>query len=159
MIRNIASKPLCVAVLSIGLLASCESGSGNNEALGTFLGAAIGMGLGALAGHDARPAAMTMGAMLGGIAGNQVGKRLDEADRLKMQQAQHAALESGRSYDTAGWYNPDTGNRGSVTPQPAYRTDSGQYCREYAETIVIDGQEQRVYGTACRQPDGSWKIM
>jgi len=159
MIRNIASKPLCVAVLSIGLLASCESGSGNNEAFGTFLGAAIGMGLGALAGHDARPAAMAMGAMVGGIAGNQVGKRLDEADRLKMQQAQHAALESGRSYDTAGWYNPDTGNRGSVTPQPAYRTDSGQYCREYAETVVIDGQEQRVYGTACRQPDGSWKIM
>ncbi len=159
MLRNLVSKPLCVAVLSMGLLASCESGSGNNEAMGTFLGAAIGMGLGALAGHDARPAAMTMGAMVGGLAGNQVGRKLDEADRIKMQHTQQSALEAGRSYDTAGWYNPDTGNRGSYTPQPAYRADNGQYCREYAEIVIIDGAEQRAYGTACRQPDGSWKIM
>ena len=160
MLRNLASKPLCVAVLSVGLLASCESGSGNNnEIAGTLLGAAIGMGLGALAGHDARPAAMTMGAMVGGVAGNQVGKKLDEADRIKMQHTQQSALEAGRSYDTAGWYNPDTGNRGSYTPQPAYQKDNGQYCREYAETVIIDGTEQRAYGTACRQPDGSWKIL
>jgi surface antigen len=158
MLQKFASYPLCVAIVSMGLLASCESGSGNNEAAGTFLGAAIGMGLGALAGHDARPAAMTMGAMVGGIAGNQVGRKLDEADRLKMQQTQQAALESGRSYDTSGWYSAESGNRGSTTSQPAYRNDEGQDCRQYAETVVIDGQEQRAYGTACRQPDGSWKI-
>ena len=159
MIRKFTYRPLCIAILSIGLLAGCETGSGNNEAAGTVLGAAIGIGLGALAGHDARPATMTMGAIIGGAAGNHFGRQLDEADRIKMQQAQSAALESGRSYDTAGWYNPDTGNRGSVTPQPAYRNDDGQYCREYIETVIIDGREQQAYGKACRQPDGSWKIL
>jgi len=159
MLQKFASKPLCIAVLSVGLLAGCETGSGNNEAAGTILGAAIGMGLGALAGHDARPATMMMGAMIGGAAGNQIGRKLDEADRIKMQQAQYSALENGRSYDTEGWYNPDSGNRGSVTPQPAYQANNGQYCREYVETVVIDGKEQKAYGTACRQPDGSWELQ
>ncbi|MCZ6875908.1 MAG: hypothetical protein O7G88_20660 [bacterium] len=39
-----------------------------------------------------------------------------------------------------------------------YQIDSGQYCREYQQTVVIGGQEDRAFGTACRQPDGSWQI-
>ena len=62
-------------------------------------------------------------------------------------------------FDTEGWYNPDTGVRGSVTPQPAYQAQSGGYCREYIETVTINGEEQKAYGTACRQPDGSWQIQ
>ena len=160
MLQNFAIKPLCVAVVSLGLLAGCESNGGNdNEVAGTLLGAAIGMGLGALAGDDARPATMMMGAMVGGVAGNQIGKKLDDADRMRMREARYAALERGRSYDTEGWYNPDTGVRGSVTPQPAYQAQSGGYCREYIETVTINGEEQKAYGTACRQPDGSWQIQ
>ena len=158
MIQKFATKPLCVAVLSVGLLASCETGSGNNQAAGTFMGAAVGMGLGALAGHNARPATMAMGAMLGGAAGNQIGRKLDEADRIKMQQAQAAALASGRSYNTAGWYSANTGNSGSVVPQPAYQNSNNQQCRKFSETVVIDGTSQQYFGTACMQPDGSWKI-
>ena len=33
------------------------------------------------------------------------------------------------------------------------------YCREYTRAIVIDGQKQEGYGTACLQPDGSWEIV
>ena len=25
-------------------------------------------------------------------------------------------------------------------------------------TVTIDGKQQKSYGTACRQPDGSWKV-
>lgn len=32
-------------------------------------------------------------------------------------------------------------------------------CREYNSTAVIDGSRVPVYGTACRQPDGSWRIV
>ncbi|MDF1793160.1 MAG: hypothetical protein P1U88_14685 [Thalassobaculaceae bacterium] len=32
----------------------------------------------------------------------------------------------------------------------------GRYCREYQSTAVIGGQRQQIYGTACRNPDGSW---
>ena len=44
-------------------------------------------------------------------------------------------------------------------PVETYQTSSGQYCREYLQTVVIGGQQQQAYGTACRQPDGSWKII
>jgi surface antigen len=32
-------------------------------------------------------------------------------------------------------------------------------CREFTQRIVVDGEEVAAYGTACRQPDGSWKIV
>lgn len=34
-----------------------------------------------------------------------------------------------------------------------------QPCREYQSTAVIDGRAQPTYGTACLQPDGSWRIV
>ncbi len=45
-----------------------------------------------------------------------------------------------------------------MTPGPVYQT-AGQYCREFQQTIVVGGQQQQGYGRACRQPDGSWKIV
>ncbi len=32
-------------------------------------------------------------------------------------------------------------------------------CREYQSTTTIAGQPQNVVGTACRQPDGTWRIV
>ncbi|SVA64445.1 uncharacterized protein METZ01_LOCUS117299, partial [marine metagenome] len=37
--------------------------------------------------------------------------------------------------------------------------DSGSPCREFTTTVLIGGEEQQGYGTACRQSDGSWKII
>jgi len=34
-----------------------------------------------------------------------------------------------------------------------------QTCREYQSTIQVDGQPQQSYGTACLQPDGTWRIV
>ncbi len=31
-------------------------------------------------------------------------------------------------------------------------------CREYTTSVVIDGKTQSVHGTACREPDGIWRI-
>jgi len=40
----------------------------------------------------------------------------------------------------------------------AYTAPNGQTCREYQSTVVVNGQQQPSYGTACLQPDGSWRI-
>ena len=37
-------------------------------------------------------------------------------------------------------------------------TDTSQ-CREYQSTAVVNGQQVASYGTACLQPDGSWRIV
>lgn len=36
---------------------------------------------------------------------------------------------------------------------------NGQTCREYRTTVVIGGVQRPSYGTACLQPDGSWRIV
>ncbi len=43
-------------------------------------------------------------------------------------------------------------------PEPAPTPGESTYCREIIMEVVIDGVEQTAYGTACRQPNGSWKI-
>ncbi len=42
---------------------------------------------------------------------------------------------------------------------PIYQRADGQYCREYNSTARIEGRNQAVYGTACRQSDGSWQFV
>lgn len=33
------------------------------------------------------------------------------------------------------------------------------YCREYQRSVNVGGHLQESYGTACRQPDGAWKVV
>lgn len=33
------------------------------------------------------------------------------------------------------------------------------YCREYQRDVRVGGHMEQSYGTACRQPDGSWKVV
>jgi surface antigen len=32
-------------------------------------------------------------------------------------------------------------------------------CQEYTKLVTIGGESQTIYGTACRQPDGTWDIV
>jgi hypothetical protein len=45
----------------------------------------------------------------------------------------------------------------SVTPVPTGSADP--QCQEYQTTTSVNGQSQPSHGTACRQPDGTWKII
>ena len=74
-------------------------------------------------------------------------------------EAAQRAFESNRAGQTSVWQNPDSGNSGSVTPTRTYELANGQYCREYRQTIVVGGEQHQAYGTACRQPDGTWAIQ
>lgn len=44
---------------------------------------------------------------------------------------------------------------------PAARVErvDRSYCREYTSSATIAGKKQPTFGTACRQPDGSWRII
>ena len=97
---------------------------------------------------------MIGGALLGGLVGNV----LDNRDKQMASQSTHQALESTPSGKAVAWNNPDSGHSGTVTPVRTYQSN-GVYCREYQQTVTIGGQPERSYGTACRQPDGSWKTV
>lgn len=140
------------------LATGCATWQNNPKAtLGGALGAAAGGLIASAAGGDS---AMIAGAvLLGGLLGGATGNALDQRDKsLALQRAQ-LSLESSPSGQTSTWQNPDSGNRGSFTPTRTYQTHTGRYCREYTQTVWIGGQPQQSYGTACRQPDGSWEVQ
>ncbi len=127
------------------------------EESGTLLGA-VGGALVGSAVSDGSGNGIVIGTLAGAIIGNRIGNQLDEDDRKRMYTTTQNALETGVSGTTSQWHNPDNGHAGSVTPQPSYTNNEGQYCREYQQTVTIGGEPETAYGTACRQPDGTWKI-
>lgn len=138
-------------------LASCskeESGT----LLGAIGGAVIGSAIGGKGGGTGKVVAVAAGTLAGAYIGREIGRSLDRADRQAMQERTQYALESSPSGNTSNWHNPDSGNSGTITPQPAYTNKSDEYCREYQQTVTVGGKTETAYGTACRQPDGTWKI-
>ena len=59
--------------------------------------------------------------------------------------------------ETIHWNDEDAS--GSVTVIRDGTSSTGRYCREYTQEIRIGDEAQRGYGTACRNPDGSWEIV
>jgi len=156
------AKPIIAVAMAASLftLTACETNSGPKETIGGLGGAVLGGLLGSqVGGGRGQLVAVGVGAVLGGLLGSSIGKSLDDTDKLMMERTTQASLEHVQSGQTSTWNNPDSGHSGTVTPVKTYETNSGQYCREYQQTVIVGGQEEQAYGTACRQPDGSWKIV
>jgi surface antigen len=144
------------------LLGACTSqtGYGTKETIGTLAGAALGGWAGSSIGHGSgQLAATALGVVIGGLIGNQIGRYMDEQDRQLAQRAEYAALEYHPDGQAQPWQNPNNGNSGYTVPERTYQQPDGQYCREYQTTIIVGGKPQTGYGTACREPDGSWRVV
>jgi surface antigen len=158
---------LGAAVMLAGALAACANdpygggtGYGTKETVGTLGGAALGGLAGAQFGHGSgQLAATALGVVIGGVIGNQIGRYMDQQDREMAQRAEYAALEQYPDGQQSQWKNPNNGNYGYTQPTHTYQNSEGTYCREYQTTIVVGGQPQSGHGTACREPDGSWRIV
>ncbi len=148
------------AVAAVALVtAGCE-GRGNKETGGTLVGGALGGLLGSQFGSGkGQLVGVALGALAGAWLGSEAGKSLDNADRAAMHRTSQSALETAKVGSTSNWSNPDSGNSGTITPTKTYQAPSGEYCREYQQTVTVGGKTEQAYGTACRQPDGSWKIV
>lgn len=132
------------------LLGGCET---TKEQQGQVIGAIAGGVLGSqVGGGSGKVAATIAGTMLGGFIGGNIGRQMDDGDRYR---AGHA-LEATPTNQSSSWQNPDTGNSYSVTPTRTYY-DSSRPCREYTTEAWIDGRKETVYGSACRQADGTWR--
>ncbi len=149
---------LAIALLGIALTACMgASAPGPKTQVGAATGAAAGGLLGAAVGGDSE--GILAGVLLGGLVGGAIGNSLDQADRAHLGRATYYGLESTPSGEVSEWYNPDSGHSGWIEPTRAWESASGRYCREYPQTIRVGGRRKRGYGTACRQRDGSWRIV
>ncbi|MCW8861977.1 MAG: RT0821/Lpp0805 family surface protein [Rhodospirillales bacterium] len=156
------AKRMAAAIVGVAFLAGCAADQQQrpSETVGTLLGAAAGALLGAQVGEGrGRLVGVAVGTLAGAYLGNQIGRTMDDVDRNKMQQTTQGALENNRNGASSSWSNPDTGHSGTVTPVRTYEASADRPCREYTQTVTIDGRTEQVVGTACREPDGTWRIV
>ncbi|MBK1625386.1 glycine zipper 2TM domain-containing protein [Afifella marina DSM 2698] len=130
---------------------------GQREGIGTLGGAVVGGVLGNQIGHGSgRVAATAIGALAGGLIGNRVGANMDQQARQQALAAEYQALEYGAPGRPVQWQANSGNYRGEIVPGQTYQINSVD-CRDYAHTIYIEGSPQVARGTACRQPDGTWR--
>lgn len=150
-------KAAVAILLGPGLLLGCGPDGPTKADTGLAVGAIAGGILGNQVGKGSGKVLATVaGAVIGGIVGSEIGRALDRQDQMLAQEAEFEALERGRSGERRAWRNPDSGRYGEVVPGASYRRGSMD-CRDYTHTIYIDGRPQTMRGTACRNPDGTWR--
>jgi surface antigen len=186
--RTLAICATAAAAL-IGSLSSAQAydrgcrGQGD-QALGAIAGAVIGGVIGGQFGNDGddRAIGAVAGALLGGAAGASAANQSDCNDRYatRSYDAYQPAYERAPVYrDNRYGYRDDFYNetfetvdpyervafddphygRGYVEPEGWYRDKRGRTCRSYTQTIRVDGRRQTAEGTACRNRDGTWRIV
>ncbi len=136
--------------------ACADTGSFLGTGLGAIAGGVVGSQIGRGGG---RAVATGVGVVTGAVIGNQVGQSIDNANRSNYP------LSPSYSYDPDGTpfsagYVPYTANYVAPPAMPPIYVDpsAGTYCRPFSQEILIDGQRQESYGTACLQPDGTWRV-
>lgn len=131
-----------------------RTGHCNREVVGQVLGGATGAVVGSQIGDGTgRLIAVAAGTLVGAVIGGEIGRYMDSADHLCMDQALEHAPDGTR----IRWN--DDNRRYTVTPQKTRQYDNGRYCREYHMEAEVGGRTEQVYGRACRQPDGAWQIV
>jgi surface antigen len=148
-------KITAVATAAALSLAACGPGQKADGGLvgGAVLGGIVGNQFGKGSG---RVLGTVAGAVIGGIVGNDIGRQLDDRDRQMAQEAEFDAFERGYAGRPHRWRSDRSGRYGEIVPMERY-SRGGMDCRDYTHTIYIDGRPQAMRGTACRNPDGTWR--
>ncbi len=99
-----------------------------------------------------------VGPLEGALTGADVGLSLTEEDRKIALQAEYEALEYGRAGQPTRWDNRRAAMAATIKVGQIYQVNRLD-CREYTHTVSIGGRNRVVHGTACRQPDGVWRVL
>ncbi|MEQ8666241.1 MAG: RT0821/Lpp0805 family surface protein [Rhodospirillales bacterium] len=146
------------------LLSACADTEGDRQAaevVGGVVGAIVGNVLGSKVGDGTgRQIARGVGTVAGIFIGRAIARNLTERDEELAQEATEDSMENDEEGETTVWSNPDSGNEGTVTPtSEPYETVQDTQCRDFESTVTVEGETEVAHGRACRQEDGSWKIV
>lgn len=132
----------------------CDRGLVSSEVVGGVIGGAVGGVAGSQIGKGKGNTAATIGGtIIGVLVGASIGRDMDEVD----QNCVGRVLEHAPDRRRINWES-GRGEEYAVVPLRTFQAE-GMYCREYQTAATVGGKIQHAYGTACRQPDGAWKIM
>jgi surface antigen len=124
----------------------------NRDLMGGLIGAGVG-GL-AIGRGNGQLAATAAGTVIGFLVGGEIGRTMDRVDQACAGQA----LERLGPNQMATWQGAN-GAMYQVRPTSVIDTRLGRMCREFSTTAIIGGRPEELVGTACRQSDGSWKVV
>ena len=145
-------KKLVPAAMAVALLAGCvnttQEATKGAETVGGTISSKYGNASGKVASSGTGP---LLGAFIGGAA-------------IEPSHAAAAEPAATRAYaapggEQVGWTNPATGHQGALTTTREGYNNAGQYCREFRQTVTTKNKTELAYGTACKQGDGTWKIV
>jgi surface antigen len=125
-----------------------------NKAAGTVIGAIAGGVLGNQFGKGGGKAAATVGGIfLGGAAGNAIAGDMPCDDRRNAFRVYTDGFTGplGRRHE---WKNPN-GDYGYFISTREFR-EQGLVCRDFDESVYRKGRWHERAGTACREGDGNW---
>lgn len=133
----------------VGASLIAGAGCATKRETGAATGAVAGGALGAAVGGET---GLIIGALAGGFLGYGVGRAMEEEDRRRIAYA----LEADRAMQ---WRNTQTGYEYEIEPIGP-RDHGGRRCKEFRlHAEDSRGRPEEVYGTACRQRDGSWELV
>ncbi len=148
--RAVISSAFLMLALSVLILSGCASQQQKGTIIGGVTGALIGSVIGDGSGQNV---AIAAGAIAGSLIGSSIGQRFDEQD-------QSGIAYSMERNQRSSWTNSTTGQRYTVMPSSTLApSSSNQQCREFTVDTEIGNRTESAYGIACRQADGSWKII
>jgi surface antigen len=90
--------------------------------------------------------------------GSPLYRGLDDGDLARMTPTLQETLETKLSGETGSWHNERTNRSGQVQPLRTFRTASGYFCRDFQESITVNGPPESRVRTACRNQEGIWVI-
>ena len=158
-------KKIFTTAIALTFLAACQGQNGasapilSQSDVGAVVGGAAGAWIGSNVGSGSGATVATAtGTLLGATLGRTVGQVLAGGDLAYYDKASQEAMTKGQPGQLFPWQSPYSTAAGTVTPGSYYQNNSGQYCREYTQTINVGGRIEEGYGVACRQNDGTWKI-
>ena len=92
---------------------------------------------------------------VGGSLSGSVGKSMDDSDNAKVNQV----LETQKTGQTSTWTNSSSAISYTLTPTRTFTSPTGEPCRDFTESALINGQTQQIYGTACRDQNAQWHVI
>ena len=159
-IAGMSMKRVVMAALLAGNLSACADDPGAFQVLGSALGGVAGGLAGSQVGEGiGRIFATAAGGALGAYYGGKLFQAMAEADQERAREAQYEALERAPSGRPVLWRNPDNTAAGKVQAQPAFSANNNAPCRRYNHVISVGGEQETETGLACRQADGSWRVV
>lgn len=157
------TKTLVGSLLLVTMLTGC-AGAGPKQTGGQLLGGAAGALLGSQFGKGSgRLVGVAIGALAGSYIGGSIGHSLDEKDKEMAQNTMAKTLETAPDNQVRSWRNPNNNHAGNFR---VTRTEempaNNMVCRDYVHTVIIDGQQEKVHGRACRDvrdPKAHWQVQ